>query len=215
MKKFLKDNWLPLLILVVWTLFAICLYMEYHTINGKVEEIEYTDTNGAYHKLFYETEFNSLKKENKALYDSLKQYKEQITYLIQFKDKREYSTGHVDIHEDTTNASTTFEYVNEPNDTMRYKLKINADKEPYWYSLDITTNTEYTIVNKTYDDGLNHTTVEGGGEISDITIFKKKEKTKFMDRFSFGPMVGVGYDPVNKNISPMIGIGITFDLRKK
>lgn len=215
MKEFLKHNWLPLLILVVWVLYAIIVYIDTHRTNGIIEHIEYVDTSGNYHKMFYEAEFNELKKENKALYDSLKKYKNQVTYLIQFNDKKEYTTGQVDICEDTTNTSTTFEYTNEPNDTMRYNLKINADKEPYWYSLDITTNTEYTIVNKRYDDGLNHTIIEGGGEISDVTVYKKKEYTKFIDRFSFGPSIGVGYDPVNKRITPMIGVGVTFDLRKK
>lgn len=211
-----KYKALLLFLLVVVVLFCLHKCRSSETVVN-VDDIEYTDEDMVYHKYYYEDDFKTLKEENKALYDSLKQYKDQITYLIKFKDKKDYSTGIVSVNDDTTSVGTsnTFEYVNEPNDTMRYKLRINAEKEPNWYSLDITTNTEYTIVNKSYDNGFNQTTIEGGGEISDVTVFKKKEKTKFIDRFVIGPSVGVGYDPISNRLTPMIGISVTFDLRKK
>lgn len=181
----------------------------------KVEKIEYVDSVGTYHELYYEDDFESLKKENKALYDSLKKYKDEITYLIKFKVKNEYSTGvvHTGEEENDSVESQTFEYTNEPNDTMRYNLKINAEKQPNWYSIDITTNSEYTIVNKTYENGQNHATIEGDGEISDVTIFKKKEKRKFWDRFSIGPGVTAGYDPINNRMGLTVGVTASFDLK--
>ena len=64
-------------------------------------------------------------------------------------------------------------------------------------------------------DGPNHLIVDGGnsGTISDVTVFKKKEKRKFLDRFSFGPAVTCGYDVINKQWGVMGGVSITFDLK--
>lgn len=216
MKEFLKSNKALLLsLLVVAVLYGIYKCTNDSNTSVVKEKIEYVDDTGTYHKLYDENDFNKLKKENKALYDSLKKYKDEITYLIQFKVKNDYSTGKVIVNEelDSTIESHTYEYTNEPNDTMRYNLKINSVSEPNWYSLDITTNAQYTIVNKTYDDGTNHITIDGDGEISDATIFKKKEKRKLWDRFSFGPGITVGYDPIRGNMGVVVGVSATFDLK--
>ena len=104
--------------------------------------------------------------------------------------------------------------MNEPNDTFQYKLKINSQMEPNWYSLDAKVKNKFTIVNKEEADGLNHITISDGGSvpsISDVTVFKKKEK--FIKRFSIGPSVTAGYDPINNKFGIMLGVGITY--RKK
>jgi hypothetical protein len=74
---------------------------------------------------------------------------------------------------------------------------------------------KFTIVNKSkYDSNINHITIgsQGSGEISDVTVFKKKEKKKLMDRISIGPGATAGYDPINKNWGVMVGIGVSYDL---
>lgn len=182
-----------------------------------VEDIEYTDSVGRYHKVYKDEDFKALKDENKALYDSLKEYRDQITYLINFKAKNEYKTDTVYTSNEVSDTvkAETYEYTNEPNDTMAYTLRVHAEKEPIWYSLDITTNSEYTIVNKSYDDDMNHVTIEGDGEITDVTVFKRKEKRGVMDRLSVGPSIGVGYDPLGKRVSPTIGISVTYDILRK
>lgn len=213
MNKFINKNKAVLLLFLVTLLYSLYKCSNPNVIT--LERIEFVDSVGTYHQIYQEEDFKALKEENKALYDSLKECKDQITYLIQFKAKNEYSTGKVLINEesDTITESHTYEYTNEPNDTMKYNLKINSEKEPNWYSLDITTNNQYTIVNKTYDDGNNHITIDGSGDISDVTVFKKKEKRKFWDRFSYGPSVTVGYDPINNRIGTVVGVSVTFNLK--
>lgn len=191
----------------------------------KIAELEYIDSVNTYNKIFYETSIKELKKKNKQLYDSLEASKDKIDYLVQFTAKQSYHTGKVVI-KDTVYVDSakydnkkpqTFEYTNvNPNDTMNYKLKINSTEEPNWYSLDIKTSTKYTIVNKDYGDGINHTTIGDNGhtaDITDVTVFKKKKKT-FWDRFSFGPAVTGGYDVINKQWGIMVGGSATFDLTK-
>ena len=179
-----------------------------------VPPISYTDTTGTYNKLFYESEISELKKENKELYDSLKDSRDKIAFLVQFTASRHYSTGKVVLNGDTIvpQESKTFEY-EDSNDTLSYNLKINAEKEPNWYSLDVSTKDKYTIVDKEYENGLNHVTIDGGvTDISDVTAYKKEEGKSILKRLAVGPTISFGYDMANKRLSPIVGIGITYNL---
>ena len=100
---------------------------------------------------------------------------------------------------------------------MWYKLQISSIEEPSWYSINFKTTNKFTIVNKDNGDGLNHITISDSNksDINDVTVFKKKEKTKLIDRFAIGPSIGIGYDPVRKQISPIIGLSVTIDLKKR
>lgn len=197
-----------------------------------VEEVEYIDSTNTYNKIYYEKEMSSLRKENKELFDSLKKYKKDIDFLVQFKYKKTYETGVVHTKKNNSRPVTvtkeeqgvnpeekleakTYEYLSEPNDTFEYRLRINSEKEPNWYSLSANVKDKFTIVNKSKDgSNINHITIgsQGSGEISDVTVFKKKEKKKLRDRISIGPGATAGYDPINKNWGVMVGIGVSYDL---
>ena len=196
--------------------------------NSLVEEVEYYDSLSNYHKMFYSKTFKELKKENKELYDSLKQYKDKIDFIVQFTHEKNYQTSKIEtkpnvvdsVIDDTikvreTLMAKTYEYNSEPNDTFQYKLNINSYTEPNWYSLNVRTKNKFTIVNKE-EDGINHITIgsNDNGNISNVTVFNKKEKRKFLSRFSVGPSVTAGYDIVNKQLGIMAGVSVTFDLTK-
>ena len=215
-------SWIITLLIVV--IVALIAYFNYklHEKEKKIDEIEIVDTTGTYHKVYYEKKFKELKKENKELYDSLKQYKDKISYLVQFSHENKYNTGEVHtkpiVKDSAINnenkVAKTYEYTSEPNDTFQYKLNVNSFTEPNWYSIQATVKNKYTIVNKEYED-VNHITIkpDDGGTISDVTVWKKKEKRSFWDRFSFGPGVTAGYDPINKQFGVVIGASATFDLK--
>lgn len=194
--------------------------------NGKFlkEKIVYVDSTKTANVVYDEGSFSDLKKENKELYDSLKKYKNEITYLLQFKYKKEYDTGKIITKYVTKNGDSiaaneenvkVYEYGNNENDTIHYKLKIGSKVEPNWYQLHTVVNEKFTIVNKKLDNGVNKTTIDthNKGDVSNITILKKKEKT-FWKRFSVGIGTTAGYDPINKNFGITIGPSITFDLTK-
>jgi hypothetical protein len=73
---------------------------------------------------------------------------------------------------------------------------------------------KFTIVNKE-EGGMNHTTIQpnNGGTISDVTVWKKKEKRSFWDRLSIGPGATLGYDPLRKEWGMTVGVTGTFDLK--
>ena len=195
--------------------------------NRKIDEIEFKDSTNTYNKIYYETSIKELKKKNKQLYDSLAASKDKIDYLIQFTSKQEYNTGKVIVKKEKVHDTIyvdsikfandkTFEYTNvNPNDTMNYKLQINAKEEPNWYSLKINTSTKYTIVNKEGENGQNHITIgedTHSADITDVTVFKKDKKTVWK-RFSIGPSVTGGYDLINKQFGVMAGVSITYNLK--
>ena len=96
-KKFYEkySSWIiAILIALIVGLVAYFNY-ELQKKQKQIEEIEFTDTTGTYHKVYYEKKFKELKKENRELYDSLKQYKDKIDYIVQFYHEKEYNTGQV------------------------------------------------------------------------------------------------------------------------
>jgi len=201
---------------------------QYESSKKLIEEVEYYDSLNNYNKIYYSKTFKELKKENKELYDSLKQYKDKIDFIVQFTHEKEYETGKIEtkpnivdsivfdtIKISETLMAKTYEYNSEPNDTFQYKLNVNSYTEPNWYSLNVRTKNKFTIVNKE-EDGINHITIgsSNNGNISNVTVFNKKEKRKFLSRFSVGPSVTAGYDIINKQWGIMAGASVTFDLTK-
>ena len=167
---------------------------------------------------FYDEKIKILKDENKELYDSLKVYKDEIDYLIQFKYRKEYIIDTVYCNTTINNDLTenVFEYSNVLNDTLNYNLKIGSYYKPNWYKIKFNISEQFTIVNKKYDD-FNVTTVDtknNNATITDITVFNKKE-TKFIDNFNFGPSITMGYDVINKNMGIMIGLSFTYKIPLK
>ena len=193
------------------------------------EEVEYYDSLNNYNKIYYSKAFSLLKKENEELYDSLKRYKDKLDYVVQFYHEKEYNTGKNDqkptvlkdtIHDtitvDTPLVARTYQYTSEPNDTFQYKLNVNSYTEPNWYSIQAKVRNKFTIVNKE-ENGMNHITIEpnNGGNVSDVTVWKKEDKTSIWDRFAVGPTVGVAYDINHKKVGATVGVGITFNLIPK
>lgn len=233
MKEFIKklyekySSWIIAFLIVL--IIGVIAYFNYRLREEqkKMDEVEYTDTTGTYNKLYYEKKFKELKKENRELYDSLKQYKDKIDYIVQFYHEKEYNTGQVhtkpnvidSVVYDTIPVSVpqiakTYEYLSEPNDTFQYKLNVNSFTEPNWYSIQAKVKNKFTIVNKE-EGGMNHITINpgNGGTITDPTVWKKKEKRSLWNRFSFGPGVTAGYDPINKKFGVVVGASATFDLK--
>ncbi len=232
-KELMHNNkflwFLNTIMVTLWLLSILFMFKCYNekvsSTKRLVDEIEYKDNMNRYNKLYYDAQFKNLKKTNRELYDSLKNCKDEIGYLLQFKYDKEYSTGVVHVQKDTLKDSVfqgiiaeprTFEYSSEPNDTFQYKLKINSQTEPNWYSLNTKFSDKFTIVNKEDGNGLNHITIGSStsGDISDVTVFNKKEKRKFLSRFSVGPSVTAGYDIINKQWGIMAGASVTLDLTK-
>lgn len=229
MKKFLKTYRKYIIAVAVILAMALVFMLGRCSNNGKkLDEVEYVDSSKTYHKQYYEGGFQDLKKENKVLYDSLKKYKDQIDFVLQFDYDKTYHTGKVitksnnssiDKTFKTTNTSNineakTYEYGNKPNDSIEYKLKINSYTEPNWYSLDFKLHDKVTVVNKDQGNGINHLTVNTSNkaDVSNTTVMKKKRKKSIFNKIAIGPTVGYGYTFKSKKIEPYIGISVTCNI---
>ena len=221
-KNYISVNKYVLLLLdaVILILGGLVFYFNHKASTNAEKFIETVEQDGKYIQRYYEREFSELKKENKELYDSLKKSKKEIESLSQFQYKVKYVTDTVytepkkDLPEEIQELpDNTYTYSNE-TDTLSYKLKINSKLEPNWYQLSAEVKDKFTIVNKDYGNGQQGTTIESQnhGEISDVTAWQKPKTTKWYNRFSFGPTVSVGYDPINKNVGVVVGVGVTYDI---
>ena len=233
MKEFIKENSIWIIIALLCVIIGLDVYftLKLNERERKIDEIEYKDSANTYHKQYYESKFKQLKKTNKELYDSLKQYKDEIDFLVQFTHEKEYNSGKVhgnkpnvkdSIVYDTVpivieKVARTYEYTSEPNDTFEYRLNVNSFTEPLWYSLDAKVKNKFTIVNKDEGNGINHITIQpsNGGTVSNATVYKKERKNGFWKRFAVGPSVTAGYDIVNKQWGITAGASVTFDLTKQ
>ena len=229
MKEIIKKKCFLVVLALFLTTCGLLWFSHGEVIKCKkmVEEVEYYDSLNRYNKIYYDKTFNALKKENRELYDSLKKYKDKVTFLIQFTHEKDYNTGVVTTKpkiKDSTVYDTipvtiplvarTYEYVSEPNDTFQYNLNVNSFTEPLWYSIKAKVKNKFTIVNKE-DGDANHIVIDpgNGGNVTDVTVWKKKEKRTLWNRFSFGPGVTAGYDPIHKQWGVVVGATASFDLK--
>ena len=209
-------------------LFIVIIAMGIYTqvITNHTEEViteieHYDETEGRYTKIYYDEEIATLKKENKELYDSLKRQKDKIQFLTQFTYRKNYSTDTVYITKNEeivdTNDIQEFVYQSEPNDTLKYELKLGSVIEPNWYKLDFEISDQFTIVNKKVGDNISETNIESlhNGEIQDVTVFSKKEKKDIWDRIAIGPSVSLGYNFINQECELIVGFSVTYDLFEK
>ena len=208
--------------IVVAILCGLVVYLD-NKARSTAEQIIYTvEQDGISTKHYYEREFSSLKKENKELYDSLKRQKKEIESLLQFRYKKKYATDTVYVEKKeplpevlSDLPDNTYTY-NSETDTLTYKLEVNSKTEPNWYRLSAEVNDKFTVVNKNHGDGNQSTSIESqNGEVFDITAWQKANKKKWHNKFSFGPTVSIGYDPVNRNAGVVIGVGITYNIWEK
>lgn len=218
--KITKDTIIYFFLVVVIFFLGYNLYVLHQKSKEElvmIEEIKNVNKENQASFIHYEQEIDNLSKLNKELFDSLKIYKNQIDYLVQFKYEKKYDTGIV--RTDTVNEIVhyedsivkTYEY-SSTNDTLTYNLKIGSSEKPEWYSLDFNVTDKFTIVNKDFDN-FNKTDIESNGIIDDVTILKKKEKKSIFDNISIGPSISMGYNFGTREPEFIIGVSITYDIK--
>lgn len=218
--KITKDNIMFIILLCIVCFLGFNTYQLHKKAQEEIlmlEEIKDTNNDNQVSFIHYEQEIDNLSRLNKELYDSLKSYKNQIDYLVQFKYEKKYDTGIIEtdsvkeIIHDKDSIVKTYEYSNT-NDTLTYNLKIGSIDKPKWYSLDFNVTDNFTIVNKDFDN-FNKTDIESNGIIDDVTILKKKEKKSIFDNISIGPSLSMGYNFATKEPEVILGVSITYDIK--
>lgn len=229
--SFCSKHLFAIILIVIIGIMAFKISKLYETNDNLGKIIAKNDSTHQTTIVTYDRDFKTLKEENRELYDSLKSYKDEVDFLLQFKYEKLYDTGiihtnkpkqeNVVVYETDSLGNQfeatekTYEYSNNDNDSLDYNLQIGSVVEPSWYKLKIKVKDEFTIVNKSLGD-LNETTIQTNGQsnISDVTMYQPKKKTSFWQRFALGPTVSCGYDVVNNKVGVNVGVGVTFNLFK-
>jgi hypothetical protein len=219
----IKDSITYIVLICVIGFLGYTIYSLKQANKAQMEAIEaHNDICTLNEMSFYDQTISDLKAQNAELYDSLKFYKKELEYVAHFKYTKVYHTDtvyiekEVPICQEEKEEVKTFEYTNEPTDSLNYKLTIGSKTEPNWYKLDLSVSEQFTLVNRRNEYNMNTTTIQPStnGEITDVTVWKK-DQTTFWDNFSVGPTVTAGYDIVNDKLGVVVGVGATWRINPK
>lgn len=196
--------------IVIVILLGTCVYMFFNDRKDSTKQETIVQTDNTYVKTYESQKLKELEKENKALYDSIKNLSNlesavEIKYVYRFKTDTVYVSS-IDAGNDSV-----YKYTYD-NDTLRYDLAIKA-KELKWHKTNFELNDKFTIVN-TENNG-NVTTIIGhspNAEIEDVTTWHNKKK--FWDNVYYGPSISVGYGVFNKKPDIFVGFSIGWNFNK-
>ena len=174
------------------------------------------EKNNTYVKIYESQNISKLKKENKALYDSIKSLK-NVESAIEIRYRYRYKTDTVFVAKSssqTISRDSLYEFTSD-NDTVNYELKVKA-RDIDWYTMNFTINDKFTIINRN-DDNQNETSVihNPNVTIDGMTTYHKKDNSnKWYNRFAVGPQIGIGVNTQGQT-GAYVGIGVTYNLLKK
>lgn len=180
-----------------------------------VKNAEY-DKNNTYVKIYESQNISKLKKENKALYDSIKLL-QNVESAVEIRYKYRYKTDTVFVHKKSNISElkdSLYRFASD-NDTVNYELNVKA-KDIEWYTMNFTINDKFTIINRN-DGNQNETSVihNPNVTIDGTTMYHTKDNTnRWYNRFAVGPQIGVGINSKGQT-GVYVGIGVSFNLLKK
>lgn len=188
-KKLSKEDVKDIILCVTILLLCAWCFKLKADSEKKIENLEISyKEEGKQIQFAYDQSLSKLKETNKALYDSIKKYKD-IEYVVDIKYVKEYIHDTVFIEKrDTTihKEIQTFAYKNEnKNDSINYNLLIGSVTEPSWYKLDVTVGDEFIIYNRK-NDNFNQTVIDSKYGDVEATVINTKDKKKLKDRFVIG-----------------------------
>ncbi len=183
-----------------------------------VTAAEYNEEN-TYIRIYESQKLDKLKRENKELYDSIKNLQNvESGMIIKFREHYNTDTIFVDnfiVQRDTIRINneekidSIYHYV-ENNDTITLNIDVKA-KELEWCKTDFTINDQFMIINRE-KDGVNQTIIghSDNATIEGTTMWHRKTDKKWYQRFGIGPQVGVGYGVFTKKPDVYVGVGVSY-----
>ena len=202
---------IKLVLIVLMSVTIIVLWKNNGVLKSSYEAYK---KDGTYVKMYQSQTIKELKKQNKELYDSIKDIKNvKQAVIIKYKYKYNGETIYVDRTLPIENNIYKF---TKNTDTISYVLTVKSDTID-WYKLDFSLNDKLTLINRE-ENGNNEVTINtsnGGSTIIGTEIFNKKEnKNSFINRFSWGIQIGVGHGLIHKKNDVYVGVGASFRINK-
>lgn len=195
-------QWVLIIVLSIY-----CVYVGRE--NKKMSSFDEIKRENMYLKIYDSQSIEALKKENKALYDTIKNLK-NVESAIQIKYVYKYKSDTVFVTDTNTvlKPDSIYHYENN-SDSVNYVLDIKAN-ELKWHKLNLSINDKFTIITK-QDDNRTETSINTDyGSVESTTMWHKNKSWK--DRIVVGPSVGAGYGFINKKFDFFVGGSIAIDL---
>ena len=200
--------------LIIYTLVGLSLFLIFQLHQSKqstrhlTEEISYyTDSLHTYTSLYPSASFNSLKRENKELYNEVKRLKD-LKEVIKYKYRTEYRTDTIYISnpsDEVINKDTTYRLCNE-TDSISYSLLANVTGKLNYYKLYFKLSDTFKITRQE-DNRFNRLNISSdNGRIEGVTRWQKRTP-----RLNVGLNAGIGYGILSKRPDLFVGVGFCFN----
>ena len=200
--------------LIIYTLVGLSLFLIFQLHQSKqstrhlTEEISYyTDSLHTYTSLYPSASFNSLKRENKELYNEVKRLKD-LKEVIKYKYRTEYRTVTIYISnpsDEVINKDTTYRLSNE-TDSISYSLLANVTGKLNYYKLYFKLSDTFKITRQE-DNRFNRLNISSdNGRIEGVTRWQKRTP-----RLNVGLNAGIGYGILSKRPDLFVGVGFCFN----
>lgn len=195
-------QWILIIVLSIY-----CVYVGRE--NKKMSTFYEIKKENMYLKIYDSQSIEALKKENQALYDSIKHLNNvESAVEIEYVYKYISDTIYVESNDKPCKKDSIYHYENN-TDSINYKLDIKAyDLE--WHKLDLSVNDKFTIITKEKNNKVETSINTNYGEINNTTMWHRKKTWK--DRIVIGPSIGAGFGTINKNFDVYVGGSVTIDV---
>ena len=200
--------------LIIYVLIGLSLFLLFQLYQSNratkhlTKQIEYyTDSLRTYTSLYSSTSFQSLKQENRELYNEVKRLK-NLKEVIQFRYRTEYKTDTIYLTNPASIQATDTTYnIESVTDSISYNLLAKVSGRLNYYQLNFKLSDNIRITRQESEE-LNKLNISAGtGIIENATSWKKKKP-----RFSLGLNLGMGYGLISRKTDIYIGFGVSYRL---
>ena len=180
--------------------------------NDFIKDTEYQKEQ-AYVKIYESQTIESLKKENRELYDSIRRLND-VESAIEIRYKYKYVTDTITKTEFVYNTNDSVYHYHNDNDTITCDIDVKANNIQ-WIQNRFTINDRFMIINRE-KDGMNQTFINHGENTTVDAVdtwHRIEDKQKWHKNFHLGIQAGFGYGVFNRKPDIFIGVGVSYDLK--
>lgn len=180
--------------------------------NDFIKDTEY-QREQTYVKIYESQTIESLKKENRELYDSIKRLND-VESAIEIRYKYKYVTDTITKTVFVYNTNDSVYHYHNDNDTITCDIDVKANNLE-WIQNRFTINDRFMIINRE-KDGMNQTFINHGENTTIDAVdtwHRIEDKQKWYKNFHLGIQAGFGYGVFHRKPDIFIGVGVSYDLK--
>lgn len=206
-----QDKWKHIIDIIQWILIIGLLFVACFIYFGKCnrENVKIQQSEEKYVQIYESQKIAALEKQNKELYDSIKNLK-NVESAIEIKYVYKTKTDTITVEKFTQKEDSIWT-VEVDNDTVKTNIEIKAN-DLKWCNVTTEINDTFKIVTQ-HNEDTNEVITEiehsPNVEITGMDAWHKKKK--WTEHFHHGPSITAGYDIINQRFGMMIGYSIIFE----